>query len=1182
MKEKISQLAKERFLFETPEVCFSEKAITLTVKKQGKVEANVIVSNTMKRSMKGVVYSSDERLLMEHTTFVGEEAELKMRYDASTDPLDWKEKTATITVVSNYGVASLPVRLVVEETYLEIESKQVTDLEQFAKVVKEHPAEAAIVFRTPEFRELFVEGTKKRRQYDSLVSAPVVAQAMEEFLVATHHKKRVVLSLSETKKRYLDLAESVTDEIVILSNEWGYVEATIEADCDWIVFEQDTITSEQLANQSCNVPYTIVYERLQKRKETATITVKTATQEVCCEVLVEKQEESEVRVRDTKRFQLRKQQAALVDTYLEFRLNHVTKEEYEEQLQERIDQLLELGAEREGKLWLAHLYLITGKREPLEQLMDQFAIESHDMLEESLEYYMAFRYLEVLYSNELEVMEGTVKLFRSYLQTEREDWRLLWYLLYIDTDLEDDHAKRVEAVKAMIESGVYSPVLYFEMAFSYNKEPKLLEELGRVERLVMHWAIKHRFISEELAKQFVLLSMKVRKHDKLLLQDLMVVYEYRASEECLSSILRMLITGQMADNAYFKWYERGVKNNIKITELYEYYMYSINERDDVAIEDAALQYFVYNDHLPEAKKAFLYAYILRNKEMIQSVFRLYEPQMESFTKKMVLKGASSPSMLALYEAYLRPEKIELEMAKALPQILFRYEVRLDNPNITQVIVHQPELKEERIFTVDKGVCMLTMATKDAQLVFLDAKKNRYLDPGSYTIRRLFYHPELIKRCYERYNQHVILLLDRRKMLATAMPGSKDSDEWFEVMNNLIECGEISEEFRSVHEVFLMEQAYKQGDMVRFERYLMKIAPEHVRRENHKLVTEALIRHHDTHQAVKMVELYGYEPLGVEAVEALVLLLLDSHAAVNRSEKTNHLLVSMCDYLYRNGRRQPRVLAYLCEHYENITSKMLEREKAFAAAGIDTIELQERILGQMLFSEDGLEESRELFASYYNKEENNKMLVRGYLNYMAYRFVRFDEPITRELCDWMKRESFYYESKVSMLAMLKFYKDIKELTEEELKLLDYNLHKFIGKGTVLPFFKEYAGRISLPEAVTNRTYVEYRGMPDCEVMMQYRLSPNAPIDQVPMREVFSGIYVKDFVLFYGETLEYWFPEEKEPRTVTMQTVEHHGGDRFEQINQMLEAFEKGNAEQLQEQLSQYAIEDYITSSLFTPL
>lgn len=1188
MKEKISQLAKEKFEYEKPKLQFSEETLHLTVDAVETNQKTVKISNSMGRVMKGVFYSSDERLTIEPNTFVGEEAEITVRYDRMEKEESAKEKSAVITAVTNYGVCELPVELHLEEPYLELSGKKIRTLGGFAGVAKNDWNTALAAFKSPQFRQILLKEKRKIQLYEGLLESSSLSQAMEEFLVATHEKAGVKLSFEEEKKEYTDVYATIFDEITLKASEWGYVDATVCCDSDFIVLEKEAITSEDFKEGICNVPFVMEYGRIPGKEARATITVSAASHSVSITVLVTKANVHKQNIKETPLFLRSKYEAKLMESYMEFRLNHLSKEEYSNELEKTIARLSEVYPSIAADLWKAHLYMIRGEQEALDQIMKKFQEGEQELLDEAMDYYLAYRYLEVLHAKEKEVVEETVDLFRSYLESEPRDWRLLWYLLYIDPVYEEKQEKRVTAILRMLRNQVISPVLYYEAAFSYNKEPELLVELGREERQIMHWAVRHKFISKELASQFVFAASRVKRFDKLLLNDLMAIYEYRESTECLQVIIRMLIIGQMTDSRYFKWYEAGVKKNLKITELYEYYMYSRKEEEKSAIDQTVLQYFLYNNHLSEAKRAFLYASILKHKEENGPMYRTYLRQMESFTRKMALKGSLSASLAVLYKEFITPEFIDEDLAKALPQILFRYEFICKNKNIKSVAVKQQELTKESMLGVDEGRCFLTMATPDALLFLSDTKKNRYIEEKSYTLKRLFYKEELIKICYERNKENLLLLIERNHVLSKRELSKAEKDEQYEILSRLVDAEEVSEEFKQANYVKLLSYCKEREDSLHLEQYLRCINLLRVKEEDCKTVAEELILEKEYDKAFKMVKLYGYEVLTRNSLCELVCYLLKTHMAEKETSAANPQFLSMCEYLYQKGTKEEKILMYLANHYENTTEKMYEYYTGLEQEGISTFLLQERLLAQMLFSEDGLEKAKALFEEYY-KESDNKMLIRAYLNYRAYRYVRFDEPIEEDLCEMMKRESFYHESKVSMLAMLKFYKDKKELGEEEGKLIDYNLHKFIKSGTVLPFFLVYKDRIHLPAAMCDRTYIEYKGAPESKVRISYEGTDKTSVCEAEMVNVFEGIFIKEFVLFYGETVDYCITEEnagnevaKETGAITMSRVEQQPESRFDELNLMLEALEKRDDGELEERLTQYAIEDYITSSLFIPL
>ncbi len=51
-------------------------------------------------------------------------------------------------------------------------------------------------------------------------------------------------------------------------------------------------------------------------------------------------------------------------------------------------------------------------------------------------------------------------------------------------------------------------------------------------------------------------------------------YEMYGESMILTSICTLLIKGSCTEQKYFKWYEKAVESELKIAQLYEYYMAS--------------------------------------------------------------------------------------------------------------------------------------------------------------------------------------------------------------------------------------------------------------------------------------------------------------------------------------------------------------------------------------------------------------------------------------------------------------------------------------------------------------------------------------------------------------------------------------------------------------------------------
>ncbi len=79
----------------------------------------------------------------------------------------------------------------------------------------------------------------------------------------------------------------------------------------------------------------------------------------------------------------------------------------------------------------------------------------------------------------------------------------------------------------------------------------------------------------------------------------------------------------------FKWYEKAVKQELKIAQLYEYYMMSIDGRRlRKALPRIVYLYFMHGNTLDEQKVAILYANILTYEDEQSEIYRHYQEEME--------------------------------------------------------------------------------------------------------------------------------------------------------------------------------------------------------------------------------------------------------------------------------------------------------------------------------------------------------------------------------------------------------------------------------------------------------------------------------------------------------------------------------------------------------------------------
>ena len=158
-------------------------------------------------------------------------------------------------------------------------------------------------------------------------------------------------------------------------------------------------------------------------------------------------------------------------------------------------------------------------------------------------------------------------------------------------------------------------------------------------------------------------------------------------------------------------------------------------------------------------------------------------------------------------------------------------------------------------------------------------------------------------------------------------------------------------------------------------------------------------------------------------------------------------------MFKKGQYDKVILTYLASYYCGATSdmKMLWREARDYE--VHTHKLAERILTQMLFSEELFQEAQ-VFEQYY-AEGAYFRLQQAYLVYMSREYVVEERKISRSVIDIICREYEKGEDTIDIckVAVLKYY-STRVYSPQTRKTLKKFLQELCGKQIYFPFFLSY--------------------------------------------------------------------------------------------------------------------------------
>ena len=148
----------------------------------------------------------------------------------------------------------------------------------------------------------------------------------------------------------------------------------------------------------------------------------------------------------------------------------------------------------------------------------------------------------------------------------------------------------------------------------------------------------------------------------------------------------LLIKGSKTGPDAFTWYQMGVESHLRITNLYEYYMASVDLDAVLELPKVILMYFSFQSNLDYEHSAFLYAYLLKHRKDYEELYEHYEPRMERFVIDQIQKQHINRHLAILYQEFLSPAIVTEAMAKPLSRLLFAHMVRVDDSRMRKVIV----------------------------------------------------------------------------------------------------------------------------------------------------------------------------------------------------------------------------------------------------------------------------------------------------------------------------------------------------------------------------------------------------------------------------------------------------------------------------------------------------------------
>jgi len=1178
LKEKINLLSKGIFEYERPEIVVSEEMIQLDVESGNTITGYFDVNSINGIDIRAMIFSSNKLMVCKEGSVIGINNRVNYEFNSSLlEPGD--VITGHFSVISNGGEVEVPFSVKVCLPYQATSIGNIRDLSGFTNLAQENWHEAVKLFRSSHFKRVFLINKKHAHIYDKLIQSKNKNQALEEFLCTLKKKKKLEIKISRGEIEHVDIEEVYSDRIVIEKDGWGYQKIPISVEGEFLSVYKKDLTTEDFLGSYYELEYIIDPKHFRYGSNYGKIIVQTFSKTIEIPIHCRKGYKKDD-VNDRK--SLKEGIYEISKNFLLLRMEQICFEDWRKETLEAVDGCLNNSKDVIYSLYEAHYMILAGEKEHAKEILDD--INGREIRHKSVKDYCYFLYVTSILREDDNYTKFALDKIETYYE-RYDDWRLLWMLL--DMNPKILNSRRYIMTKAAFYNGSKSPLLYYEAIKTVNQDPSLMREFGAFETQLVAWGTRYDCIEKDVVYQYAELAGRGKGFNALALRVLIKRSDAYTHKGILGAICSLLIRGEKIDTKYHKWYALGVESSLKLTRLYEYYMYSLEGEIIKSLPVGVMIYFNYNNQLSVWYKAMLYAYVVRNKDTQSKIYRDYENIMKAFTHERLKAGDINKNLVVLYKHFITVDKINYKVAEQLPNVIFKHQVVCHHEGIKGVIVSHREVEAEQYYPLSNKRAYVDIYMDDYHLIFVDIYENLYIDSIEYELIKLMDEREYMKPCFDFNPGAPYILLNRSER---AMKYQKIDEISIDIYKRTLRLQNIKDQYYKNILKNLIDFYYDNYEGETLEKYLLKLDISKLDGVERGGIIEYFIQRGLFDRAYDAIVRYGYDN-----IQDKKLMRLCSRIIRDLRYQKDDFLVEMSHHAFACGKYDDVILEYLIRHYLGTTKDLFGIWKAARDFEVNAYELEERLLCQILFSEAFTSSVVQIFASYYRMKPNDK-IISAFLAYYSYNYLVKEKDIDAKLFSYIEIELAQMEKSrdACSLALLKYYSGFKDFEAGQKQFIKTEIGYFMDKGIILPFFKEFIDVVNLPHELLDRVYVQYSTNPKNIVRINYMVDDGSKktnnFIEEDMRNVFGGIFVKDFILFSDEQVQYYISERNEfSETITESKTlrESKSWSRgkatgYDKLNHMIWLCNDEDEEALKQSIEDFEQKRYMCRELFTIL
>lgn len=1178
MRARIGQIAAGRFNGTKPILAFSEETIDLSV-IEGRSEAgSFVIESTNQIKICGIVYSTNPRMECLNPHFEGEKVRIRYQFN-SKGLTEGDTCEGKFVIVCNQIEYSLSFCARITRLYAEASTGAVKSLDDFTRLAASNWDEAYHLFYNRNFLNTIpYDNVYERLTYEGFACARPSGQNMEEFLIGVNKKQPVSISVDKSEEIFMASKEPQSGCFTITKDNWGYTEIRLRTDCEFIKLSKPVLTLDDFIGKTYLYEYIIDASAMHAGRNFGRIYIDGVYQSFTIDITAGVRDDdgsiSDIAV--TK--DIKECMVGIMELYTSFRLKRIVTGVWANETISILNHLHALMPdEHMYELMKAQAFIINRQRQEAKWILDDFKHSNPDKKAPIWGYYL---YLMTLLEREPSYVDNMTHEVELIFYENPDSVLLFWVLLFLRDQYFDDSAGKLKDIKYWVLRGCSSPYLYIEAYYLISQDPYLIKELSVFELRILSWAVKEKALTKELAGAIFEAVDLAGGFDNRVYELLTAAYEICPEAEYVGIICSYLIKGHKNDTCFHKWFELGIEDKLRLTGLYESYLLTMNDRQISPVPKVIQMYFSFDNKLPYRKLAVLYNNIIAAKETEPEVYHKYRKAMGRFAMDQVQLRHIDDNLAVLYEDMLELGFINEELSAAFSDIIYTHKLIVFDKRIVRAIIYQNEMKEPQIVPVTDQCAYFELFSNDYVILFEDSRGYRYVKSISYRLQRLMDAEKYLDRC-------ISLSPDRPQYIVSHFKNVRDYSDFTKDDLKLFKPVFYSESFSDSYKAVMGYRILKYCQLHDYEDYvrpfLQSINFDTLQKDARKYLIDMLVSNRLYEKAYDMAMEYGIDMLAA----ASKVVLCENALKVQHVD--DDFMVQLAISAFKTGKYSDLVLKYLCENYTGPTDELINLWHAADKFSISSMKLDERILEQGIYTQIEPEKISDIFMEYYKRAGNEKLIL-AYISLVAHGYLHSGGCKADFIFDIIEKRFIGNRTlnDACQLALLKHFAEKTDITQAELEIEDTLLKYYIYNNMYFDFFARLDYRLLEKYFLYDKAFLQYESTPGTHVVLHYsRDEDGEEFNSEDMVEMYDGIYVKTFVIFFGELIRYYITEEhdnsievKESNRLTCNNIPgDNDHSRYNLINEMIISDTLSDETTLKSNIDEYKRLDAATKQLF---